>query len=279
MIQIGRSAKLEIVKEVDFGVYLNAQELGQVLLPNKFVPQDSQIGDFIDVFLYLDSQDMVIATTKKPLAQVGEFANLKVIATGPFGAFLDWGLEKDLLLPFGEQQRPVEEGRSYLVYIHVNKADERIVASSKLDKFLDNTPAPYKSGDQVDLTIAGTTELGHKAIINNSHWGVIFKNDLFKRLKFGQKIKGYIKRVRSDGKIDLMLQKGNKDELDKFARLIMNKLNKAQGFLPLTDKTHADEIYEQLGMSKKAFKKAIGGLYKQQLITIDTDGIRLVTKN
>lgn len=276
MIQIGQSAKLEVVKQVDFGIYLNAHELGQVLLPSKFVPNGCQIGDLVDVFLYLDSKDMVIATTKRPLAQVGEFAYLKVVATGPFGAFLDWGLEKDLLLPFGEQHRPVEEGRSYLVYVHLNKADERIVASSKLDKFLDNTPAPYNSGEEVNLIIAGTTDLGHKAIINHKHWGIIFKNEVFKKLRFGQRIKGYIKRVRSDEKIDLMLQKGNKEELDKFASIIMSKLNQAGGHLPLTDKTHADDIYEQLGMSKKAFKKAIGGLYKQKLITINPDGIRII---
>lgn len=276
MVEIGKTSKLEIIKQVDFGMYLNAHELGQVLLPNKFVPKNADIGDLIDVFLYLDSEDKVIATTQRPFAQVGQFAYLKAIATGRFGAFLDWGLDKDLLLPFGEQHKAVEEGRSYLVYVYINKADERIVASAKLDKFLDQTKADYKEKEAVDLVIAGITDLGYKAIINNRHWGVIYKNEVFKKLKFGQKINGYIKQVRSDGKIDLQLQMGTKDELDQFSQLIMKKLHKASGFLPLTDKTHSDIIYAELGMSKKAFKKSIGGLFKQGKLSIDNDGLRLI---
>ena len=275
MIQIGKRYSLEVVKQVNFGVYLNAQELGQVLLPTKFLPKNCQVGDMVDVFLYLDSEDIVIATTQKSLAQVGEFAYLKVIATGPFGAFLDWGLDKDLLLPFGEQHKPAEEGRSYLVYVHANHADERIMASSKLDKFVDKTPAPYVDGEKVDLIIAGTTDLGYKAIINNKHWGVIYTNEVFQKLKFGQKVSGFIKSMRSDDKIDLVLQQDNKESLDKNARLIINKLRSANGFLPLHDKTDADVIYDQLAMSKKAFKKSIGGLFKAGEITISTDGIRL----
>tara|TARA_R110002124_G_scaffold89126_2_gene228192 strand:- start:480 stop:1313 length:834 start_codon:yes stop_codon:yes gene_type:complete len=275
MIQIGKRYSLEVVKQVNFGVYLNAQELGQVLLPNKFVPTGCNVGDMVDVFLYLDSEDIVIATTQKSLAQVGEYAYLKVIATGPFGAFLDWGLDKDLLLPFGEQHKPAEEGHSYLVYVHANHADERIMASSKLDKFVDKTEANYTEGEQVNLIIGGTTELGYKAIINNLHWGVIYANEVFQKLRFGQKVTGYIKTMRSDGKIDLVLQKGDKDELGKNARLIINKLRSANGFLPLHDKTDADVIYDKLGMSKKAFKKSIGGLFKAGEITIESEGIRL----
>jgi len=275
MIQIGKRYSLEVVKQVNFGVYLNAQELGQVLLPNKFAPTGCNVGDMVDVFLYLDSEDIVIATTQKPLAQVGEFAYLKVIATSPFGAFLDWGLDKDLLLPFGEQHKPAEDGHSYLVYVHANHADERIMASSKLDKFVDKTEADYTEGEQVNLIIGGTTDLGYKAIINNLHWGVIYQNEVFQKLRFGQKLTGFIKTVRSDGKIDLVLQKGDKDELDKNARLIINKLRSANGFLPLHDKTDATIIYDKLGMSKKAFKKSIGGLFKAGDIAIESDGIRL----
>lgn len=275
MIQIGKSYSLDVVKEVSFGVYLNAHELGQVLLPNKFVPNDCQVGDKLDVFLYLDSEDIVIATTQTPFAQIGEFAYLKVAAISQYGAFLDWGLDKDLFLPFGEQHKPAEEGRSYLVYVHANRADERIVASSKVDKFLDKTPANYTVGQPVDLIIGGTTDLGYKAIVNNQHWGVIYENEVFQKLRFGQKLKGFVKTVRSDGKIDIVLQKGSKQELDKHASLIMSKLNKSGGFLPLHDKTDADVIYAQLGMSKKAFKKSIGGLFKGGQITIENDGIRL----
>ncbi|GIU46574.1 S1 RNA-binding domain-containing protein [Shewanella algidipiscicola] len=276
MIEIGKSCNLEIVKQVDFGVYLNAHELGQVLLPKKVAPKQFNIGDKIDVFLYLDSEDMVIATTKIPKVEVGQFAYLKCVATGPFGAFLDWGLDKDLFLPFGEQHKEIEVGRSYLVYVYLNSADERIVASSKVDKFLDKTPPPYSNGQEVSLIIGGTTDLGYKAIINHAHWGVIYKNEVFRELRFGQRLKGFIKRVRSDDKIDLVLQRGVKEELDKHANTIIIKLKQAGGFLPLTDKTDAEQIYAALGMSKKAFKKSIGGLYKQQKITIDTDGIRLV---
>ncbi|NMH63737.1 CvfB family protein [Shewanella salipaludis] len=275
MIQIGRICKLEVVKQVSFGVYLNAQELGQVLLPNKVTPKDCQVGDWLEVFLYLDSEDMVIATTRRPLAQVGEFAYLKAVATGPYGAFLDWGLDKDLLLPFGEQHKTIEEGRSYLVYVHANRADERIVASAKLDKFLDKTAPDYDVGQQVELIIGGTTDLGYKAIVNQQHWGVIYQNQVFQKLRFGQKLKGFIKQVRADGKIDLTLQQGGKEELDQHARRILSKLKQAGGFLPLTDKTDAGIIYEQLGMSKKAFKKSIGGLFKAGQLSIDSDGLRL----
>ncbi|MCE9687480.1 S1-like domain-containing RNA-binding protein [Shewanella sp. AS16] len=275
MIQIGRICKLEVVKQVSFGVYLNAQELGQVLLPNKVTPKDCQVGDWLEVFLYLDSEDMVIATTRRPLAQVGEFAYLKAVATGPYGAFLDWGLDKDLLLPFGEQHKTIEEGRSYLVHVHANRADERIVASAKLDKFLDKTAPDYDVGQQVELIIGGTTDLGYKAIVNQQHWGVIYQNQVFQKLRFGQKLKGFIKQVRADGKIDLALQQGGKEELDQHARLILSKLKQAGGFLPLTDKTDAGIIYEQLGMSKKAFKKSIGGLFKAGQLSIDSDGLRL----
>ena len=276
MVEIGKTSKLEVIKKVSFGVYLNAHEFGQVLLPNKVVPKDCDVGDIVTAFLYLDSEDNMIATTKHPFAEVGQFAYLKVAAQSGVGAFLDWGLDKDLLLPFGEQHKPAEEGRSYLVYIYINKADERIVASSKIEKFIDLTPANYEAGEQVDLMIGGTTDLGYKAIINNQHWGVIYQNEVFKKLRFGQRLKGYIKQVRSDGKIDLQLQTGTKEELDNFSQLIMNKLHKASGFLPLTDKTHADTIYAELGMSKKAFKKSIGGLFKQGKLSIDDDGLRLV---
>lgn len=279
MIQIGKTYSLPLIKLVDFGAYLDAKELGQVLLPKKILPNACQVGDKVKVFLYLDSEDKVIATTKMPIAQVGQFAYLKAVATGPFGAFLDWGLEKDLLLPFGEQHKEVEVGRSYLVYIYTNKADERIVASAKIDKFLDKTPPPYHKGEAVDLIIAGSTDLGYKAIINHSHWGVIFNNEVFQRLSFGQKLPGFVKQIRQDDKIDLILQKGSKQELDKHATTLLFKLKQAGGFLPLHDKTDAELIYAKLAMSKKAFKKSIGALYKAREIIIESDGIKLIDQD
>ncbi|MCL1050614.1 S1-like domain-containing RNA-binding protein [Shewanella abyssi] len=276
MIEIGKPCKLEVVKLVEFGVYLDAKELGQVLLPSKVVPKECHVGDMVNVFLYLDSEDMVIATTKRALGQVGQFAFLEAKVNGPYGAFLDWGLDKDILLPFGEQHREIEEGKSYLVRIYTSHVDDRIVASSKIDRFLDTTEPTYEDGEEVSLIIGGTTDLGFKAIINHSHWGVLYSNEVFTRLSFGQKIKGFVKRVRSDGKIDLALQKGVKEELDKHSTTILFKLKQAGGFLPLNDKTAAEVIYSQLSMSKKAFKKSIGGLYKKEQITISPDGIRLV---
>ncbi|MBE8168404.1 MAG: GntR family transcriptional regulator [Shewanella sp.] len=275
MIELGRYATLEVVKVVDFGVYLNGEDFGQVLLPRKHQPKDCQVGDKVRIFLYLDSNDIIVATTQRPRAQVGEFANLTVIANNQVGAFLDWGLDKDLLLPFSEQKRPAEEGRSQIVYVHVNHADERIMASAKIDRFLDKEPATYENGEEVNLMIAEKTELGFKAVINNAHWGIVFSNEVFQPLRYGQKLKGFIKQVRSDGKIDLVLQKAGKQELDKYANTILIKLKQADGFLPLTDKTDAEVIYEALSMSKKAFKKTIGGLFKKQLISIDPDGIKL----
>ena len=276
MAELGKRCTLQVIKQVDFGVYLNAGELGQVLLPRKYVPKDCQVDDQLEVFLYLDSDDTPIATTQIPFAQVGEFAYLKTVATGRYGAFLDWGLDKDLLLPFGEQRKPAEEGHSYLVYVHLNHADERIVASAKVDKFIDQAPARYKEGQEVDLIIAGTSDLGYKAIVNNRHWGVIYQNEVFRKLRFGQKLKGFIKRVRADNKLDLTLQKGDRQELDKQAQIILRKLEAAGGYLPFGDKTAPEVIYAELGMSKKAFKKSIGGLFKAGKLTIDDDGIRSV---
>ncbi|WP_133408595.1 CvfB family protein [Parashewanella tropica] len=276
MAQLGKHSTLEIVKIVDFGVYLDAQDFGQVLLPKKYQPNDCEVGDKVKVFLYLDSKDMLIATTQRPRASVGEFAYLKAIATSRVGAFLDWGLDKDLLLPFAEQKHQVEEGRSYLVYVHINHADERIVASTKIDRYLDKTPAHYKNGEEVKLIVGGRTDLGYKAIINNQHWGLLHNSDVFQSLKIGQKVKGFIKQIRRDGKIDLVLQQGNKQEMDKFSTTLLFKLKQADGFLPFNDKTDAAVIYDHFGVSKKVFKKSLGGLFKQKLITIESDGIHLL---
>ncbi|MCF6280801.1 MAG: S1-like domain-containing RNA-binding protein [Candidatus Polarisedimenticolaceae bacterium] len=276
MIQIGKRYKLEVVKAVEFGFYLDADELGEVLLPRKQAPQELAIGDSIDVFLYLDSEDRPIATTKKVKAQVGEFAYLKVVATTEVGAFLDWGLEKDVLVPFAEQHLPMEVGHSYLVYLYIDKIDDRIVASSKINKFLDDEkPHDFKPQQVVDLIIANTTDLGYKAIINHSHWGVLYKDDVFQRLSFGQYKKGFIKYLRPDGRIDLSLQ-GGQETRDKYAKIILNYLERQNGFAAVHDKSDPELISKLFGMSKGAFKKAIGGLYKKKIITIEKDGIRLV---
>ncbi|MEJ1356540.1 MAG: S1-like domain-containing RNA-binding protein [Candidatus Sedimenticola sp. (ex Thyasira tokunagai)] len=278
MIQIGQTYTLTVAKLVAFGAYLDAQNLGEVLLPRRYTPEGLSVDDSIEVFLYLDSEDRAVATTQKPKAKVGEFAYLKVVDSNDFGAFLDWGLDKDVLAPFAEQHRPMEVGKSYLVYLYIDKLDGRIVASSKIDKFLDDErPHDFKPQQQVDLIIANTTDLGFKAIVNHSHWGVLYKNDVFQRLSFGQYKKGFIKRVRPDGKIDVTLQ-GGQETRDKYAKIILIYLNKNGGFAPVHDKSDPQMISDIFGMSKGAFKKAIGGLYKKRIITIEKGGIRLVEK-
>ncbi len=276
MVTLGRSYKLKVVKAVDFGFYLDAMELGEVLLPTKYAPADLTAGDTIQVFLYLDSNGLPVATTQTPKVEVGQFAYLRVVENTDVGAFLDWGLDKDLLVPFAEQHRPMVEGKSYLVYVYIDDTDGRIVASSKIDKFLDDDrPHRYKPHQEVDLIIANSTDLGFKAIINHSHWGVLYKNEVFQRLSFGQSIKGFIQRIRPDGRIDLTLQSG-KLSRDKNAETILDYLKQQNGFAPVHDKSSPREIEELFGISKGAFKKAIGGLYKQRLIVIEKDGIRLM---
>ena len=277
MINIGSIQELEVIKVVEFGFYLDAENLGEVLLPNKNSPDDVSVGDTVEVFLYHDSEGRPVATNQEPKALVGEFAYLKVVDTSSVGAFLDWGLDKDILVPFAEQHRPMEVGSSYLVYLYIG-LDGRITASSKIDKFLDDEkPHDFKPQQKVDLIIANSTDLGFKAIINHSHWGVLYKNDVHQRLSFGQYKKGFIKYVRPDGKIDLSLQ-GGKETRDKYAKIILNYLNKKDGFAPVHDKSDPKLISEIFGMSKGSFKKTIGGLYKQRVISIEKDGIRLVKK-
>ena len=277
MISIGHVSELEVVKQVEFGFYLDAGDIGEVLLPNKYAPDDLVIGDTIEVFIYLDSEGRPVATNQEPRAVVGEFAYLEVVDTTAVGAFLDWGLDKDILVPFAEQHRPMEVGHSYLVYIFIG-IDGRIMASSKIDKFLDDEkPHDFRPQQAVDLIIANSTDLGYKAIVNNSHWGVLYKNEVFQRLSFGQSVKGFIKHVRPDGRIDLSLQ-GGQETRDKNAGIILNHLRKQNGFAAVHDKSDPQLISDIFGMSKGAFKKTIGGLYKQRIISIEKDGIRLIEK-
>ena len=278
MITIGKTYKLKAVKKLDFGVYLDAEDLYEVLLPKRYVPRDLEMGDEIEVFLYLDSEDRPVATTEIPKVQLGEFAYLPVVDVNNTGAFLDWGLTKDLFVPFGEQHRPMEMGRSYIVYVYLDKVKGRLTASSKIDKFLDDErPHDFTPQQAVKLLIANSTDLGYKAIIDNSHWGVLYSNEVHQRLSFGQSIDGFIKRVRDDGKIDLSLQ-GGKETRDKYERIILGYLKQQGGFAQVHDKSDPKVIADLFGMSKKAFKKAIGGLYKQKIINIEKDGINLVKK-
>ena len=276
MLEIGRLNNLRVVKEVDFGVYLDGGEFGEILLPKKYVPKDCLPGSIIEVFIYLDSEDRIIATTQKPYAMVGEFAELKVVSVSEVGAFLDWGLQKDLLVPFREQKQKLIKGKSYVVYVYFDEESERIAASTKLNKHLGKAPIDFQPREEVDLLIYDETEIGYNAIINNTHKGLIYKNDIFQTLKTGQKMKGYIKNIREDGKIDLLLQKPGYGKVDDLSQKILELIKQHDGFVAVTDKSPPEIIYKKFGVSKKTYKKAIGALFKKRLITIEDDGIKLI---
>lgn len=276
MVEIGKVNTLEVVRETENGFYLDGQELGEILMPGKFITDEVRKQGWADVFLYTDSEDRLVATTEEPLVKVGEFAFLNVVAVTRFGAFLDWGLPKNLLVPFREQRANMVEGRSYLVYVFLDLQTNRIAATAKIDKYLDNTPPLYTHSDEVDLLIAEETDLGFKAIINSEHWGILYKNQLYKTVKPGDTMKGYINKVRDDEKIDLLPEKPGYEKVDAISQKILDELKQNRGFMAVSDKTSPDMINALFGISKKNFKKAIGSLYKSRLITFDSDGIRLV---
>nr|WP_298111099.1 S1-like domain-containing RNA-binding protein [uncultured Pseudomonas sp.] len=280
MAVIGRMNSLQVVKHTDFGLYLDGGADGEILLPKRYIPKDtpSEVEDWLNVFIYLDSDDKLIATTEKPKVQVGEFASLKVVDINRVGLFLDWGLPKDLLLPHSEEKRPLQIGDYCVVHVFLDKRSKRITATARLDRYLDNLPATYKAGQEVDLLVADATDLGFKAIINGKHWGLIHKNELFKFLRSGMQEKGFIKEVRVDGKISLSLQPVGQEAASSLGEQILGKLREQGGVLALNDKSSPEAISALFRVSKGNFKKAIGGLYKQGRILIHEDRIELVDK-
>ncbi|WP_038890273.1 CvfB family protein [Vibrio campbellii] len=276
MIKIGQINSLEVIKTADFGVFLDGEDYGSVLLPNKYVPEGTELGVHLDVFLYFDSESQLAATIDKPIAQVGEWGLMKIEGINKTGAFVNWGIkEKDLLIPFSEQRARFTAGQNILVYVYTDKASGRIVGTTKFNKWLDKTPANYEVNEQVDLIIAERSQLGYKAIVNGEHWGMIFPSDVFGKLFIGKKLKGYIKQVREDGKIDLALQKVGVAKMDDLSSKVIELLEKKGGFLPLNDKSSPEAIFETFRTSKGTYKKTIGGLYKAGKIVIEKDGIRL----
>lgn len=275
MAAIGRYNSMQVVKHTGFGLYLEGGADGEILLPKRYIPKDvpSEVGDWLNVFVYLDSEDKLIATTDKPKAQVGEFASLKVVEINRIGLFLDWGLPKDLLLPHSEEKRPLQVGDYCVVFLYVDPRTRRITATARLDRHLDKTPARYRVGDPVDLLVVEQTDLGFKAIIEGRHWGLIHKNEVFKFLRPGLRERGYIRELRADGKISLSLQPLGNEAADALQALILQKLEEQGGVLPLSDKSPAEAIARAFGVSKGNFKKAIGGLYKQGRIVIHADRI------
>jgi uncharacterized protein len=278
MIKLGEYAILEVVKTMSFGAYLDAGPFGEVLLPKRYVPQGLEPGHDLKVFLYCDSEDRVIATTEIPFAQVGDIVGMTVKDLAPNGAFLDWGLMKDLFVPFREQEEKMEVGKTYIVKVLLDEATDRIYASSKIGKYLiDKNDGQLNAGDEVKLLVWQRTDLGYKMIINNQYIGLIFKNEIFQPIKIGQILRGYVKLIREDEKIDITLQKqGYQNQIPDASDLILKKMKENGGFLPITDSSDPVLIYDTLGISKKAFKKAVGNLYKQRLVLIEETGIKLV---
>jgi uncharacterized protein len=275
-VKLGRLNDLTVVDFDPSGAYFDGGDEGDILLPRAEVPSGCEIGTKLEVFVYLDSEDLLTATLKRPFAQVGEFAVLKVVSIEKVGAFLDWGLPKDLLLPFAEQTRDLRMGDDVIVFLYLDKSD-RISASMRLQRHVQKDTSTYQAGQEVDLLIAAKTDLGFKAIVNGQHFGVLYEDEVFQRLHYGEKLKGFIKSVRPDGKLDLALARsGHKAAKEDIAPKILALLKAEGGFLPINDKTSAEKIHELFGVSKKKFKVALGGLYKQRLITVEEEGIRLV---
>lgn len=274
-IELGKFNTLEVVKQVDFGMYLDGGEQGEILLPNRYVPEDCKIGDFLNVFLYLDIEERLIATTLTPLVQVGEFACLEVSWVNQFGAFLNWGLMKDLFVPFREQKMKMQVGKKYIIHAHIDEESYRIVASAKVDRYLSKEIPEYKLGDEVEALIWQKTDLGYKAIVDNKFSGLIYESEVFHPVEIGERLKVYVKQVREDGKIDLMLQKPGMGGVEDFSQTLLQYITEHDGVISLNDKSPAEEIYEIFGVSKKTFKKAVGDLYKKHLIVLSGDSIRL----
>lgn len=275
-MQLGKKNTLTVLRKVDFGFYLDAQEYDSVLLPKRYAPENLQEGDEIEVFIYLDSEDRIIATTETPLAEIGDFAYLTVKEVNKFGAYLDWGLPKDLFVPYREQKLRMTAGKQYWVYVYLDKDTDRIAASAKIDKYLDQYNPPYYEGDEVSIQIHSKTDLGTKVIVDKMYWGIIYENEIFTNLTVGETRIGYIKKIREDLKLDISLSKsGYLNKISDIESTILEALNANNGFLPLHDKSSSDEIKEALNMSKKSFKMAIGGLYKSGKISLEDNGIRL----
>lgn len=278
MVDLGNYNELEIAREVDFGMYLTSED-GDILLPSKYIPEGAKVGDFVRVFVYRDSEDRVIATNLEPYATVGEFACLTVKDVTPFGAFLDWGLEKDLLVPLHNQKDKLQTGRKYCVYVYLDETTDRIVATTKLNKYLQNEHIELTEGQEVQLMVAAFTDLGFNVIAAGKYMGLLYRNEVFRDLQIGDKVTGYVKTIRPDNKIDVTLRKPEADtfsQMDEASGKIMEQLQQRGGTLYLTDSSSPEEIYSLLGISKKMFKRGIGSLYKAGLIALHPDHIELM---
>lgn len=275
MIEIGKDNRLKVAREVDFGVYLADDEGNEVLMPARYVSEDVRVGDTVDVFVYTDSEDRPVATTEVPYAKVGEFAFLQVTAVNRIGAFLDWGLPKDLLVPFSEQNAKMMQGGVYPVYVYLDHESRRVVASARLEKHLGNVYPDYKPGQEVECLVIQHTPIGYKVIVDNLHWGMIYHNEIFSPIEVEETVRAYVKNVRPDGKIDLTLSSSTGRRVHNLVDRIIERVRDAGGSMPMSDKSSPEEIKAEFQCSKKDFKKALGALYKDRRITITDTGITI----
>jgi len=276
MLQLGEFQELEILRETDPGLFLGNTQGDEVLLPHRYKPEEYIIGDTIQVFIYLDNEERPIATTETPYVLLNEFGYLQCSAVNKYGAFMDWGLVKQLFVPFKEQARPMKQGNWYIVYVYLDQKTDRLVGSSKTNKFLSNENLSIKKYDQVNAMITHITDKGANVIINGKYKGLIYLEDIFEDIRTGDKMKAYVKKIREDQKVDLVLQEPGYRSIEPNATYIIEELEAAGGFLPFHDKTPPEIIKNELGLSKKSFKKAVGSLYKNKQIIIKEDGIELV---
>ena len=276
MIKLGDYNTLKIVKSVDFGLYLDGGNAGEILLPTRYVPKNAKIGDELEVFIYLDQDEKLVATTLHPLAKVGDIACLEVAWVNEYGAFLHWGLMKDLFCPFREQKMRMQKGYHYVVYIKEDEESHRLIATAKVDKYLYSDRPPYKHGDAVDILIWQKTDLGFKAIVDNHYQGLIYEDQIFQPLHTGDRMTAYVDHIRQDNKIDITLQPTGRRQTEEFSEVLLRYLQENEGHCDLGDKSPSELIADRFKVSKKVYKKAVGDLYRRRLITISDNGIDLV---
>ena len=274
-VKLGKYNQLEVVKTVDFGVYLDGGDDGEILLPSRYVPEGCKPGDVLNVFIYLDNEERLVATTLEPYVQVGEFACLEVAWVNEYGAFLDWGLMKDLFVPFREQKMKMQKGHRYVVHAHVDEDSYRIMASAKVERYLSKELPEYQPGEEVEVMAWQKTDLGYKVIVDNKFGGLVYQKEIFKPLEPGMRMQAFVRQVREDGKIDLTLQKDGLQKVGDFAEILLQYIKDNGGHTSLNDKSAAEDIYDTFGVSKKTFKKAVGDLYKKRLVILVEGGIQL----
>lgn len=279
MLKLGEYQTLTILRDTDPGLFLGNPEGDEVLLPNKYMPDSFEIGEELDVFVYLDYDERPVATTLTPYLTLNSFGYLHCADVNEFGAFMDWGVQKQLFVPFKEQARPMKVGNWYIVYLYLDEQTQRLVGSSKTNKYLTNDYVDIEKFAEVDILVTHLTEKGANAIVNGKHHGLIYEGDIFEDIRTGDRIKAYVKKIRSDNKIDLVLQPPGYRSIEPNANYVLDELKAAGGFLPLHDKSDPETIKNELGLSKKSFKKAIGSLYKDKQIVIKEDGIELLAED